>query len=344
MPQTTLENFLQSIAKGKAVAAILLHGTDPYLHDRCRKALIEKFVPEAARDWAVTKLSAPGGGWKEMLERAQTVPMLSPHQIIFLDGMEALERLGDESSEEIAEALKAYLKDPAPFSIVVFEAEVLDRRRWVSKLLTANALVVELSTGAGNMAAFASDMAREMDAEIDPTAAAELVEAVNGEPARIRLELQKLSLYAAGRKIESADVEALVVSARKYTVWKLTEVLAARDRPAAMDFFDCLLREGEQPAGMVGALAWTYRKLVEARELPPGTNQFQASRDLGMRPESAGMAMAQARRFAREQLLEGIVALAEADSALKSGGPNPRATMEFLIARLTAVPAKAANS
>ena len=344
MPQTTLENFLQIIARGKPVPAILLHGTDPYLHDRCRKALIEKFVPEAARDWAVTKLSAPGGGWEEMLERAQTVPMLSPHQIIFLDGMEALERLGDESSEEIAEALKAYLKDPAPFSIVVFEAEALDRRRWVSKLLTANALVVELSTGAGNMAAFASDMAREMGAEIDSAAAAELVEAVNGEPAKIRLELQKLSLYAAGRKIESADVEALVVSARKYTVWKLTEVLAARDRRAAMDFFDCLLREGEPPAGMVGALAWTYRKLIEARELPPGTNQFQASRDLGMRPESAGMAMAQARRFAREQLLEGIVALAEADSALKSGGPNPRATMEFLIARLTAVPAKAANS
>ncbi len=335
---------MQTIAKGKPVPAILLLGTDPYLRDRCRKALIEKFVPEAARDWAVTKLSAAGGGWEEMLERAQTVPMLSPHQIIFLDGMEALERLGDDSSEEITEALKAYLKDPAPFSIVVFEAEALDGRRWVSKLLAANALVVELSTGAESMAAFASDMAREMGAQIDPAATAELVEAVNGEPAKIRLELQKLSLYAAGRKIEVADVEALVVSARKYTVWRLTEVLAARDRHAAMDFFDCLLREGEQPAGMVGALAWTYRKLIEARELPSGTNQFQASRDLGMRPESAGVAMAQARKFTREQLLEGIVALAEADSALKSGGPNPRATMEFLIARLTAVPAKAANS
>jgi len=344
MPQAALDNFLQTIAKGKPVPAIALIGTDPYLRDLCRKALIEKFVPEAARDWAVTKLSVPGGGWEEVLERAQTVPMLSPHQIIFLDGMEALERLGDESSEEIAEALKAYLKDPAPFSIIVFEAEALDGRRWVSKLLTANTLVVELSAGAGNMAAFASDMAREMGAEIDPAATADLVEAVNGEPAKIRLELQKLSLYAAGRKIEAADVEALVVSARKYTVWKLTEVLAARDRRAAMDFFDCLLREGEQSAGMVGALAWTYRKLIEARELPPGTNPGQASRDLGMRPESAGIAMAQARKFAREQLLEGIVALAEADSALKSGGPNPRATMEFLIARLTAAPAKAANS
>ncbi|MGH9709759.1 MAG: hypothetical protein ACRD37_04355, partial [Candidatus Acidiferrales bacterium] len=84
--------------------------------------------------------------------------------------------------------------------------------------------------------------------------------------------------------------------------------------------------------------AWMYRKLIEARELPPGTNQFQAARDLGMRPESAGIAMAQARKFPREQLLEGIVALAEADSALKSGGPNPRATVEFLMARLTATP------
>ncbi|HEV2616549.1 MAG TPA: DNA polymerase III subunit delta [Candidatus Acidoferrales bacterium] len=341
MPQATLENLMQSIAKGKPIPSILLLGTDPYLRDRCRKALIEKFVPEAARDWAVTKLSAAGGGWEEMLERAQTVPMLSPRQIIFLDGMEALERLGDESSEAINEALEGYLKDPAPFSTVVFEAEDLDGRRWVSKLLSANALVVTLSAGAQNMAVFASEMARELGAEIVPAAAAELVEAVNGEPAKIKLELEKLSLYAAGRKIESADVESLVVSARKYTVWRLTEVIAARDRGAAMDFFDCLLREGEQPAGIVGALAWMYRKLVEARELPPGTNQFQAARDLNMRPESAGIALAQSRKFAREQLLDGIVALAEADSALKSGGPNPRATMEFLIARLTATPAKA---
>ncbi|MHB8542369.1 MAG: DNA polymerase III subunit delta [Candidatus Acidiferrales bacterium] len=332
---------MQRIAKGNPIPAILLEGTDPYLRDRCRAALIEKFVPEGARDWAITKISAAGGGWEQMLERAQTVPMLSPHQVVFLDGMEALERLGDEAAEEAGEALGAYLKNPAPFSIVVFEAEKLDGRRWVAKLLEANALVVELSTGGGDVNALTMEMARELDAEIDSAAAADLAEAVNGEPAKIRLELEKLSLYAVGRKIERADVDALVVSAKKYTVWKLTEVLAARDRRAAMEFLDCLLREGEQPAGIVGALAWMYRKLIEAKELPPGTNQYQAARDLNMRPEGAGIAMAQSRKIPREQLLDGIVALAEADSALKSGGPSPRATVEFLIARLTATAARA---
>lgn len=341
MPQATLENLLQRIAKGKAIPAVALMGADPYLRDRCRNAFIEAFVPQAARDWAVAKIPARGGGWREMLDRAQTVPMLSPHQVVILENAEDLEQGDDKTVEIIAGEMEAYLKNPAPFSIVIFEGE-LDRRRKLYKILSEHALVVDLSAGDQDLAALTANMARELGAEIDPHAAAELAAAVNGEPAKIRVELEKLSLYALGRKIEMADVDALVVSARKFTVWKLAEVFAARDRRAAMEFLDALLREGEQPAGIVGALAWMYRKLIEAREVPAGTNQFQAARELGMHPDTAAIALAQARKIPREQLLAGIVALAEADSALKSGGPDPRATLEFLIARLTATRAGAA--
>ncbi len=54
-----------------------------------------------------------------------------------------------------------------------------------------------------------------------------------------------------------------------------------------------------------------------------------------MRPESAEAAVRQAHRIPKASLLEGLTALAEADSALKSSNPDPRATMEFLVARLT---------
>ncbi|HEX2713083.1 MAG TPA: hypothetical protein VHM88_12870, partial [Candidatus Acidoferrales bacterium] len=59
---------------------------------------------------------------------------------------------------------------------------------------------------------------------------------------------------------------------------------------------------------------------------------------LGMRAETAELALRQARKIRRQQLLEGLVALYEADSQLKSGAPNPRAIMEFLVARLTGPP------
>lgn len=340
MPQATLENLLQRIEKGAAIPAIVLHGTDPYLRDQCRNALVERFIPEGARDWAVLKISAAGGGLQELLERAQMAPMLSPQQLLILQDCEALERGGEETQERATEALSAYLGDPAPFSILVFEAEQLDRRKRLFKTLAASALIVEL-TAAVDPTALALHMAKEIGANIGRDAAADLADAVDGEPARIRLEIEKLSLYAAGRQITEQDVDALVVTAKKYTVWKLADALAARDRRASMDLLDSLLREGEQPAGLVGALSWMYRKLVEARELPAGTNPYSAARELGMRPDTAASALQQAGKIPRQQLLAGIGILAEADSALKSGAPSPRATLEFMLARLTSSGAKA---
>ncbi|MGB7765129.1 MAG: DNA polymerase III subunit delta, partial [Candidatus Acidiferrales bacterium] len=282
----------------------------------------------------VFRISATGSGLQELLQRAQMAPMLSPLQVLILQDTEALERGGDDALERTADALAAYLEDPAPFSIVVFEAEQLDRRKKPFKTLAAGALIVELSADV-DPTALALHMARELGASISQDAAAELADAVDGEPAKIRLELEKLLLYVAGRQITPADVDTLVVSAKKYTVWKLADAFAARDRRASMELLDSLLREGQQPAGIVGALSWMYRKLVEARELPAGTNPYSAARDLGMRPEAAAIALQQARKIPREQLLAGIAILAEADSALKSGAPNPRATLEFVLARLT---------
>ena len=54
-----------------------------------------------------------------------------------------------------------------------------------------------------------------------------------------------------------------------------------------------------------------------------------------MRPEAAENAVRQAHRIPKKELLAGVIALAEADSQLKSANPDPRAFMEFLVARLT---------
>ena len=196
-------------------------------------------------------------------------------------------------------------------------------------------MVVELTIGGESAALLAAQMAKDLGTEIDSQAAALLADSLNGSPARMRIELEKLASYARGRRITAADIEQLVVAARKNTVWQLADMLASRERNAAFQFLDNLLREGEQPAGIVGALAWRYRKLVEARDLSPQTNKFQAARQLGMGPDSAEAAIRQAHRVPRADLLAGLVALAEDDSQLKSANPDPRAMMEFLIARLT---------
>jgi DNA polymerase-3 subunit delta len=337
MAQVSPDKLLDALTRGKPVPAVVLLGSDSYLRTMCRNKIIDQYVAEGVRDWAVARVSPREIGWDEILQRAQMLPMLAPRQVLIIEDAESVEKLGEKSRDAVMESLEAYFDSPAPFTVLVFEADALDGRLKFSKLLNEKALVVSLTIGTESAAALAVEMAKEAGGEIEREAAVLLADILNGEPARIRIELEKLATYKNGQgRIAVADVEALVIAARKNTVWQLADMLANRQRDAALHFLDNLLREGEQPLGIVGALAWMYRKLIEARDLPVHTSGFQGARQLQMNPQAAEAAIRQAHRIEKKDLLAGLVALAEADSKLKSSNPNPRAFMEFLVARLTA--------
>jgi DNA polymerase III delta subunit len=81
-----------------------------------------------------------------------------------------------------------------------------------------------------------------------------------------------------------------------------------------------------------------YRKLVQAQETPANSNKYQAAGRLKLRPEAAELALASAHRIPRKRLLNGLSALYEADSQLKSNAKEAekRIILEFLLTRLTA--------
>lgn len=337
------EKLLERLVKGKPVGAVVLEGTDSYLRDMCRKKIIEAFVPEGSREWAVVRLSAREDGWEEVLERAATLPMFAPRQVVVVEDAGSLEKLGEDRRERVLDALEQYLNKPSPLTVLVLEAASLDRRQKLSKLLDEKTLLVELTIGNESATALAAQMAKALGVGIEPDAAALLADILNREPACMQIELEKLAAYAgASQRITRSDIEALVVAARKSTVWQLADMIATRNRKAAFAFLENLLREGDEPIAIVGALAWMYRKLIEARDLPANTQGFQAARHLGMRPEAAEAAVRNAHRIPKKELLRGITELAEADSQLKSSNPNPRAFMEFLLARLTSTESSAA--
>jgi DNA polymerase-3 subunit delta len=335
------EQLLGRLAKGKPVPGILLLGGETYLRELCARKISDAYVAEGVRDWGVTRFSADDDSLSAILGQAQTLPMLAPRQVIFVSDVEAWERLGDDSRDALVIQLSAYLDDPAPFSVLVFEANALDKRMRLAKMFAEKTVVVavELSNNPAERAklagALALEMARELGVELERDAAEELSEIFNGELAAIRTELEKLAAYVGDRRrVTRADVELLAVSARKYSVWELAEMLASRQPSLALEFLDSLLREGEQPVQLLGALAWMYRKLLEAQELPAGATGWQAASRLGMRPPTAELAVRQSRKFPRTQLTRGLAALYEADSRLKSGGTSQRAVMEFLVAQL----------
>jgi len=61
-------------------------------------------------------------------------------------------------------------------------------------------------------------------------------------------------------------------------------MLAKREGKRALEFLDCLLREGEQPAANARAITWMYPKLIEASELKGIATATSRART-GMRPQ-----------------------------------------------------------
>ncbi len=341
MASVSPQELLARLAKGKPIPGILLVGADSYLRDLCRRKLVDAYVAEGMRDWGVRKFSADEDDVSAILGQAQTMPMLAPQQVIFVSEAEAWERLGDDSRDSLVKQISEYLDDPAPFTVLVFEAAALDQRMRLAKMFAEKTVTVsvELSTDPAERARLSVplslEMAKELGASLEDDASEELCDILNGDLAAIRTELEKLTAYAGDRKIVTrADVDLLVISSRKYEVWDLADMLAARQPAQALEFLDSLLREGEAAPALLGALAWMYRKLLEAQELPAGTAGWQASSRLKMRPAAAELAVQQSRKFPKSQLTSGLAALYEADSRLKSGGTNQRAVMEFLVTQL----------
>lgn len=341
MASLSPQDFLERLAKRKPIPGITLLGADSYQRDLCHAKLVDAYVAEGTRDWGVRKFSADEEDVSTILGQAQTIPMLAPQQVIFVSETEAWERLGDDSRDAVVKQIADYLANPAPFTILVFESAALDQRMRLGKVLGEKTLTVsvELSDDPAERARLAVplslNMARELGATLEHDAAEELCDLLNGDLAAIHTEIEKLSAHAGDRKvITRADVELLVISARKYEVWDLAGMLSERRPAQALEFLDNLLREGEAAPALLGALAWTYRKLLEAQELPAGTGGYQAASRLKMRPAAAELAVKQSRKFPRSQLTGGLAALYEADNRLKSGGANQRAVMEFLVTQL----------
>ena len=134
-----------------------------------------------------------------------------------------------------------------------------------------------------------------------------------------------------------------MISEKTTTIWEVADLLATGKTRKAMEFLERLLREGEEPLQMLGAMAWMYRKLIEASEVRGVTNGWQAARALGMRPEQAEIALRSARKTTKARLLQGLRALQAADDRLKRGGEDQRAIMEILVWQLSATKVAAAG-
>ena len=253
-----------------------------------------------------------------ILSTARTLPMMSPRRVVIVHEAETLlapKRAGKEEDEAPGaldpakkgkrgttpvEELEAYFEKPEPMTTLVFVAGGLDGNRRLVKILRKRADCVDCGSleSPREAALWIQKRLDKDELTIEPKALSLLLDTTGLSLGRIRAEIEKLVLYAAGESAISANhVRDLVMPqsepgedfALGKAIWNADAAGALREIAAQID-------AGAQPPMILGQIR------AAAIRLRPDT-RVKNSLDAVFRTDLAIKSSVGAPRFLLERLV-----------------------------------------
>jgi DNA polymerase-3 subunit delta len=206
----------------------------------------------------------------------------------------------------------------------------------------------------------ATDGARQRKLKFEPEALERFAAFVGSDTRQVANELDKIDVYLSTerRVIGLEDIRLLVPETRHGIIFELGNCIVRRDLRDASNCLQKLLRQGEDPVGLLyAAIMPTVQKLLAAALLvhehglrvPPSYPAFQSAleqltedaREIIPRKKDGTinayplyLSAQEARRFKVSELTEATIACAEATTAIMSTGSDPALILQQLLVRM----------
>ena len=269
------------IKSGKTGPLYLLEGDD--LQSRHDLALeFANLVDEGLQAFNVESFyanEATNAGGRDqligaLLSTARTLPMMADRRVVIVHEAERLlapkRGRDDDDQAELdlpkkarkgttpAEELEAYVDKPEPMTTLVFVAGPLDANRRIVKLLRKHADVVDCGSleSPRDAQVWIQKRLEKDELTIDTKALNLLLQATGLSLGRIRAEVEKLVLYAAGEStITTTHVKDLVIPENESEgVFALIDAVRNSNAPKALLEISALFDAGVQPPLILGQL------------------------------------------------------------------------------------------
>jgi DNA polymerase III subunit delta len=293
------------IAAGTVGPIYLVLGDD----EAAKIALAGEFLELVETDLRAFNVDRLYGGETsvaEVVDAARTLPMMVPRRVVLLVHADRLlnPKKESEATERELEMLEAYVKAPVDTCCLVIVAATIDKRRALTRQLLAKAIVVEC-TGPGDAveaAKWVRDRVAQEGMTIEARTARLVADRIGPDVSRLRSDVERLVLYAAGNDtISEADVKEIVAPATSQDDWGVTRAIERGAAGEALRELGVMMDNGAVPYMILGQLAWFVRTKVPTPRVGPA-----------------------------------VEAVFRTDLAIKTSAGDPRALLERLVVELCA--------
>jgi DNA polymerase-3 subunit delta len=284
---------------------------------------------------------------EQLRNACETVPFLAEKRLVVVEGL--LERFETprknnrkkaprqvEHAEEIKKFVDVAKTVPAFTELVVLAGVVK----------VTNPLLRELSAVAkiesfpllkqARMTQWVERRVKVAGGAISPQAVTTLVRFVGNDLWTMSNEVEKLVLYTAGRRIEEADVRAVVSYAREESVFTLVDAVLESRGGLAQEILQQLLRAGAEPVYLLTMIARQARIIFLVREMRVlGSSRGEIQTKLGLASDFlVRKAWDQSEKYSSARLHELYHRLLETDVAIKTGRLEGEIALNILVAEL----------
>jgi DNA polymerase-3 subunit delta len=329
--------FLQAAERGQPPPLALVHGPDEQLLDDALGIVMRGLFTDAS-EVALGREMLEGAevSVETVARSAMTLPFMTARRLVVVRRAQALNVKG-------AAVLTAYARDPNPTtSLLLLADEGLaasrDRRtdHWLLGALPAAALVALPARKGRALEDWLKQRAATDGLVVTSAAARQLVQWVGEDGARLLGEVRKAALLAGpeNRKVDTAEVTAIVGEHRVSEVFDLSRAVERRDLKTALETLDRLLAT-EEPMLLLALLTRSVRQALTVRDLAAaGQSAMEIARSVRPTPPPVVEAiMTRVAGSGGAALPRQLARCWEAEWRCKSGG-RARAELTALVADL----------
>jgi DNA polymerase III subunit delta len=322
----------KDLANGTLKPVYLLFGQEHVLRDQLLSRFLS-LVPEGLRDLNLQILTADDTPPGDVLSQARTLPFMTGPRLIVLRGI-------DRYSVDDLNRCGGYLDDPNEKTCLVLVADSPDFRLKFFKTIRQKGLDVSFSVPKGKgLVQWVKTAMKRRDQEISDAAAQELIDRIGSDPSELDGELEKLSLYALGRRQVTVD-DVRVVSRLNATstVFQLGDALGEQSPERSLAALNELLLN-EPHLKILIMLIRHFRFLLKAGILLEETRSVsEAAGGLEkVPPFAARKFVEQAKYLTVFDIKKGLARLMDANLTLISSRTPQNLVMERLVLELSSL-------
>jgi DNA polymerase-3 subunit delta len=337
--------FHKDLKAGIRKPVMVFFGKEDVLLARAEAFVIGTLLGKRRNDFNCEVVYCEKGAGRAIAEAAATVPFGGGVKMV-------IARNASELKDDDYQPLARFAAKPPPDGCLILEypgagspwgpGKAGEAKASFRESLKKNGQIVEFGQlDRRELAVYIRREAHEKGVTVTEDAIALLIEETGDSLAALFSVLEQASLYAPGRRLDSAGMRAVLVKLRGFTVFEVAKALGDRNLPQALAMAEQIVASGRDDQGLpyyMMMIARHFRVLIKVRDmLHRRIGVTEMSRRLGILEKFVrDEYVPQARDFPRQRLAESLAVIRDADLDIRTGRLDQRRAVERLVLRLCA--------